>query len=80
MTDGLNWNSLVGGVALLGILCVLSFAAIAQQNHDALVALISALTGAGIGASSVAVRQPASAGRPDALDRTPSPEAPSIGS
>jgi hypothetical protein len=54
--DGLNWNSFVGGVCLMFILAVLGIAAILLGEHDALVALISLVTGVGIGAGSVTQR------------------------
>jgi hypothetical protein len=58
ISDGLNWNSLIGGLALIGILSVLGYAALAQGSHDALVALISLVTGVGIGAGTVSQKAP----------------------
>ncbi len=58
ITDGLTWNTLVGGISLLGILAVLSYAAIMQGNHDALVSLISLVTGAGIAGSAISSKPP----------------------
>ncbi len=45
----LSFEQLIGGTSLLLILSVLSVAALLQGNHDALVALISLVTGAGVG-------------------------------
>ena len=54
--NDLTLNNLVGAVALLSIITVLSIAALTQGNHDALIALISLVTGGGIGVgASVAV-------------------------
>lgn len=44
-----TFEQAVGALALLLILSVLSFSALEQSNHDALVALISLVTGSGIG-------------------------------
>lgn len=44
-----TFEQAVGAVALLLILGVLSASALVQGNHDSLVALISLVTGSGIG-------------------------------
>jgi hypothetical protein len=82
ITDGLNWTSLIGGIALLGILTVLSVAALLQGSHDALVALISLVTGVGIGAGGVIGQKPTSVvarsvmSQPELVDQPQRPTAP----
>jgi len=74
--DGLNWNSFVGGVALLFILGVLGIAALLLGEHDALVALISLVTGVGIGAGTVSQKTASPVAR--ALTEHPQPPQPPI--
>lgn len=47
-----TFQAAIAAIVTLSIVATLEFAAIGQGNHDALVALMSVLTGAGLGGAS----------------------------